>query len=382
MEDLAQLEPIRPLFSVIISCYNSRKTIGRLLESLCKQNLNYEELEVIIADDCSTESYNDIVQLYLNKLMIKEVKTEYNCCPGNTREAGLQAASGEWICFSDHDDEFIETSLQVLKDKIQNELNERYYIVTGFINQNQYRENHSIKEVQASETSGWTHGKFYNLDNLIKPFNLHFKKDLLSHEDIYWTTNVNCVMEYLHNSSLDAGVYLNDLFTYVWYSHPGSLSHQYTNGVGFLENHFLDYCQATGEVYLECYKKQLITWTRVKECLMDTVLLYYFYSISFIFNNPNNYLSNNFTYITEFLRVLKETFNITNTDIWMWASDNHCSHFKEAERYSDIGTGGCIPCMSLSDWLKWLGPSDPLMTSIVSPYQTTKEVIKDDYDCD
>ena len=69
---------MRPLFSIIISCYNSSKTIERLLESLCKQELTKDELEIIISDDCSTEPYDDIVNEYKDKLNIKKVKTEYN----------------------------------------------------------------------------------------------------------------------------------------------------------------------------------------------------------------------------------------------------------------------------------------------------------------
>ena len=116
--DSVQLEFPRPLFSIIISCYNSRKTIGALLESLCNQNLEYEDLEVIISDDCSTEPYDDIVSEFYDRLQIKSVKTKYNCCPSNTRERGAQAATGQWICFSDHDDEFVLDSLQHIKKTI------------------------------------------------------------------------------------------------------------------------------------------------------------------------------------------------------------------------------------------------------------------------
>ena len=57
----------RPLFSIVISCYNSRSTLGRLLDSLCWQGLEKKEYEIIISDDHSTESYEDIINLYKAK---------------------------------------------------------------------------------------------------------------------------------------------------------------------------------------------------------------------------------------------------------------------------------------------------------------------------
>ena len=48
--DLAVQEN-RPFFSIVISCYNSRNTLGPLLQSLVDQELTQEELEIIISDD-------------------------------------------------------------------------------------------------------------------------------------------------------------------------------------------------------------------------------------------------------------------------------------------------------------------------------------------
>ena len=55
--------PNRPFYSIIVPCYNSRNTLGNLLDSILQQNMN-DDLEVILSDDCSTESYQDIVDKY------------------------------------------------------------------------------------------------------------------------------------------------------------------------------------------------------------------------------------------------------------------------------------------------------------------------------
>jgi glycosyltransferase involved in cell wall biosynthesis len=66
--------------------------------------MGYDEIQVILSDDCSTESYQDIVNQYIDKLFITQTKTDYNCCPGNTRQKGADQALGEWLIFMDHDD--------------------------------------------------------------------------------------------------------------------------------------------------------------------------------------------------------------------------------------------------------------------------------------
>ena len=69
------IEQIRPFFSVIIPCYNSRNTIGILLESIVKQHMLKNEIEVCIADDCSTKEetffIDRLFEYCLSKLRIE-----------------------------------------------------------------------------------------------------------------------------------------------------------------------------------------------------------------------------------------------------------------------------------------------------------------------
>ena len=366
LEDLAQLEPTRPLFSVIISCYNSRKTIGALLESLCNQNLEYEDLEVIISDDCSTEPYDDIVQNYLNKLMIKEIKTEYNCCPSNTRETGAQAATGQWICFSDHDDIFIDESLGELKRRINEGLDEQYCIYTSFY---ELKPDYLtiLKKVPASDSGGWTHGKFFNLDKLWKDYDIHYKKDLKSHEDIYLICYINVVLDKIHARGANALTTFDDLYTYGWVTNPDSLSHKkYEDNYNFLELHFPDYVEATGFCYLDGYYKNIIPYDRMKQYTMDSILLYYFYDESFYFENPNRPREENRKIITKFVKTVKKLLNIDNNAIWQFAANNHGFAYNRAWDKTNIGTGGIVQSHTLAEWLEIIDKDDS--TIYQSPY--------------
>lgn len=110
------------LFSIIIPCYNSGKTIRRTLESIVNQNMK-DDIEVIIADDCSDISYINIIDSYKDRLNINYIEADHHYgYPGHTREVGVSVASGKYITFIDHDDEFIENILCKIKDIIEKKI--------------------------------------------------------------------------------------------------------------------------------------------------------------------------------------------------------------------------------------------------------------------
>ena len=52
------------LVSVLIPAYNAEKTVERCMDSIIAQT--YDSLEIIVIDDCSTDSTNTILQKYLH----------------------------------------------------------------------------------------------------------------------------------------------------------------------------------------------------------------------------------------------------------------------------------------------------------------------------
>lgn len=92
--------------SVIITCYNSEKTIEKTIDSvLLQQGIGKEFiLDLIIIDDCSSDRTTDI----LKRKNIEYFSTEKNSGgPNKGRNIGLEKAKGEYICFMDHDDEWL-----------------------------------------------------------------------------------------------------------------------------------------------------------------------------------------------------------------------------------------------------------------------------------
>ena len=98
-----------PAVSVIIPMYNTEKYIGECLDSLLAQT--FKNYEVIVVDDCSTDSSVEIVESYLEKFdgRLQIFKTEKNSGGGGyvPRNLGLEKSCGKYIFFIDSDD-FIE----------------------------------------------------------------------------------------------------------------------------------------------------------------------------------------------------------------------------------------------------------------------------------
>ena len=91
--------------SLIVSCYNIENYIGLCLDSLLKQDISYDQYEIICINDCSTDNTRKIIQSYINLYKnLKVIDHEQNRKLGATRNTGRFAAKGEYIWFIDGDD--------------------------------------------------------------------------------------------------------------------------------------------------------------------------------------------------------------------------------------------------------------------------------------
>ncbi len=88
---------------IIVPIYNSRDYLLRLLSSLYIQE-DISFFNIYLIDDCSDESYDDIINIYKNKLNINYIKLPNNMGPGVSREVGLSNSSANYVLFIDSDD--------------------------------------------------------------------------------------------------------------------------------------------------------------------------------------------------------------------------------------------------------------------------------------
>ncbi len=92
-----------PLISVVVPVYNVEKYLERCVDSLLEQT--YENLEIILVNDCSTDNSEKIIDSYtkLDERVIT-VKHEKNRGLFQARITGMEKATGDYVAFVDSDD--------------------------------------------------------------------------------------------------------------------------------------------------------------------------------------------------------------------------------------------------------------------------------------
>ena len=110
-----------PKFSIIIPVYNVEKYIKRCLDSVFNQTFN--DFEVIVVDDGSTDKTNTICNDYCkNNENMKVIHTEHVGVSAS-RNIGINNASGEYILFLDSDDYIDKNSLIYISELIKKQKN-------------------------------------------------------------------------------------------------------------------------------------------------------------------------------------------------------------------------------------------------------------------
>jgi len=109
----------KPLVSVLMPAYNAEKYIREAIESILSQT--YKNFELIIINDCSTDSTKKIIQKYAKKeSRLVLINNEENLKISKTLNKGLELAKGKYIVRMDADDwsypDRIEKQVKLMED--------------------------------------------------------------------------------------------------------------------------------------------------------------------------------------------------------------------------------------------------------------------------
>ncbi|MBR1420591.1 MAG: glycosyltransferase [Selenomonadaceae bacterium] len=101
-----------PQISVIVPLYNARRFLRTCIESILQQT--FEDFELIVVDDQSTDGSLDFVRENYSDPRIKTFQNIKNLGDAGTRNAGLGISKGKYIYFMDDDDAIFPQTLETL----------------------------------------------------------------------------------------------------------------------------------------------------------------------------------------------------------------------------------------------------------------------------
>ena len=209
--------------SVIMPVYNAEEYLRNALDSVINQSMDFENIELILVDDKSSDNSRSIIEEYSSKYPnVKSIFLEENSgCAGIPRNIGIRNATSDYIMFIDDDDEYFPE----MCDKLYNTLilENADIVVCNYLstsNQGDVKGLISSNEVvMGKEIIYFNNGyvcfcifkKSIILDN-----NICFL-DMPVCEDIIFSLNY-----YMYSEKL---VYLNDFVGYHYMIRKGSLSY-------------------------------------------------------------------------------------------------------------------------------------------------------------
>ena len=107
----------KELVSIIMPSYNTANFIEETINSVLSQT--YENWELIIVDDCSSDNTDQVISKYLEDKRIKYLKNSSNSGAAISRNRALEESKGKWIAFLDSDDlwypEKLEKQIKFMK---------------------------------------------------------------------------------------------------------------------------------------------------------------------------------------------------------------------------------------------------------------------------
>lgn len=101
----------KDLVSIIIPVYNASNFLMDTIKSIQEQT--YKNWEAIFVDDCSKDNSVEIIKKEQKKdKRIKLIKNKFNSGAAITRNNGIEASNGKYLCFLDADDKWHPEKLE------------------------------------------------------------------------------------------------------------------------------------------------------------------------------------------------------------------------------------------------------------------------------
>lgn len=105
------------LVTIAMATYNGERYVAQQLDSIFAQS--YPNIEVVVVDDCSTDSTMDILRMYEKKFPMRVFCNSSNLGYVKNFEKAISLCDGEYIALCDQDDIWEHDKLEVLLSEIK-----------------------------------------------------------------------------------------------------------------------------------------------------------------------------------------------------------------------------------------------------------------------
>lgn len=269
----------RPLLSVIVPVYNAEKYLRQCLDSILAQN--FEDYEVILIDDGSTDTSGAICDQYAKEHPVFQCIHKANGGHTSARKCGYEISCGEYVAFVDSDDwiapgmyrKMCEVIRQTHADIIHcgyiaampgREEVWKIPFASGF-----YDKDRLEKEIYPRMLYAGTYFKYGISPNL---WNKIFRRELLA-KHLFQVPNEIAVGEdalTTYSCMLEASsMYFMDEAFYYYRSNAGSMSHSTIPASRLTVNHkMFDTLRSAIDISRYPYMEQQMNYFFVYQCLL------------------------------------------------------------------------------------------------------------------
>jgi len=163
--------------SIIIPVYNVELYIERCLLSVLNQT--YQDIEIILVDDCGTDNSiaiaQQIINIHPNGYKVHILKHEQNRGLSAARNTGIMVATGEYIWFVDSDDWIEDSFINKLSKRLNYCSSELIVFDAYFHFKNEIRKT-IVEIIPGQSCSGF---KFMKISPLYSVWNILYKRNFL-----------------------------------------------------------------------------------------------------------------------------------------------------------------------------------------------------------
>lgn len=205
--------------------YNADKYLKRTINSIINQTIGFDNIELILVDDNSSDSSKDIIKEFSEKFpnIVSFYSQINHGFPGYGRNIGIKNASADYIMFIDNDDEYEVDFCETIYNTIKNLNCDVVSTNFSILENNMVTKVNSYSKIDSEVDSKHDYGKLIKLDKFknisdVTIWTKIFKKDILLKNNIFFVEDrLNEDSQFIFNYYY----YANDLvyINYYGYKH-------------------------------------------------------------------------------------------------------------------------------------------------------------------